>query len=55
MEQAAQGSGHDPRLPEPIECWDNALGQGLNFGWSYVEPGAGLDAACGSLPTWDML
>mgnify|MGYP001859384664 FL=1 len=26
--------------------------QGLNFGWSCVEPGVGLDDPCGSIPTW---
>ena len=29
--------------------------QGLDFGYSYVEPGVGLSDPYGSLPTWGIL
>lgn len=29
--------------------------QGLNVGWSCVEPEAGFDDSCRSLPTWEIL
>lgn len=29
--------------------------QGLNFGWSYMEPGAGLDVPCGAFPIQNIL
>jgi len=55
LEQAAQGSGHSPKLPEFKKHLDSGLKYSLNFGWSYVEPGVGLDDPCESLPTWDIL
>jgi len=42
-------------------CWSSrsvgtALSDiGFGFGWSYVEPGVGLDGPYGFIPTWDIL
>ena len=55
LEQAAQGSGHSPKLPEFKKHLGSGLKYSLNFGWSYVEPGAGLRDPYGDLPTWDVL
>jgi len=54
VEQAAQGSGHSPGLPEFNERLDSAL-TAFEFVWSCVEPGVGAGDPCGSLPTRDML
>ena len=40
---------HAARVQEISQTWD------LNFGWSCVEPGAGLDDPCESLSTQDIL
>ena len=42
------------------DCWDSKSGwtmlsEGFNFGWSHVEPGAGLDDPYGSLSTSDSM
>ena len=47
MEQAAQGSGHDPELLEFKECLGYALAHSLNFGWFYEKSGVGLNDALG--------
>ena len=55
MEQAAQGSGHGPQLPELWEHLHNALKmQDLDLGWCCVELGVGLSGSCVSLPTQDI-
>lgn len=56
LQQAPQGSAHSPMLPEFEKHLDNTpKTEGFNFGWSYVEPGVGLDDSCESLPTRDYM
>ena len=50
-----QGNGRGPKLLEFKEHLDNALTQGLKFGWSFVEPGVGHSDPYGSLLTQDIL
>jgi len=49
MEQPAQGSGHGPKCLSSRR--QHTQTQGLNFGWSCVVSGIGLDDPCGYLPT----
>ena len=50
MEQAAQGTGHVPELPDLREHWDTSPTIGFGFGWCCVELWVGLGGPCGSLP-----
>jgi len=54
MEQAAQGTGHGPKLLEFKEHLDNTL-RYLILGGTYVKPGVGLRDPCGSLPIQNIL
>jgi len=40
-------------VQEAFGQWSETLS--LNFGWSSVEPGAGINGPCGSLPTQDIM
>ena len=54
VEQAPQGSGHGPKLPQVQEAFGQcSWTYSLIFGWSCVQPGAGLDNHCASLATWE--
>lgn len=56
MEEAAQGSGLIPKLPELKKSLDNTLRHKVwNFVWSCVEPEAGLNDSSGSLPEQGIL
>jgi len=55
MEQAAQGSGHGPKLAEFKECLDTTLRHVFRLLSGCVDTAVGLHVHCGSLPTQDML
>lgn len=45
----------EPSLLEFEKHLDNTVRHSLIFRWSCVEPGAGLNDYCGSLPPWNLL
>jgi len=55
MERAAQGCGHGPEYLSSRSVWTVLSGIGFDFGWSCVEPGAGLDHPCESIPGYSVI
>lgn len=53
-EQAPQGIGHGPKLPEVKKHLDNTHTYSLTVGWPSVELGIGFGDLCGCLPTEDI-
>ena len=49
--QAPQGRGHHHPARVPEALGQRSQTHGLIFGWSFEDPGVGLDDPCRSLPT----